>query len=67
MTDRRVVIGVDGGGTHTRCLLADLSGRPLGQGEAGPTTTPLASSEPGRACARSSLWHWPTPVPIWVR
>lgn len=51
MTDRAVVIGVDGGGTHTRCLVADLSGRPLGQGEAGPSNYHAV----GRARARESL------------
>jgi glucosamine kinase len=30
------VVGVDGGGTHTRFLLADGSGRVLGNAEAGP-------------------------------
>ncbi len=31
------VIGVDGGGTKTRALIGDLSGRVLGRGEAGPS------------------------------
>jgi glucosamine kinase len=33
----RFVIGVDGGGTHTRARLADRSGRTLAQGQAGPS------------------------------
>ncbi len=31
------VLGVDGGGTQTVCLLADLEGNVLGQGQAGPS------------------------------
>ena len=33
----RFLLGVDGGGTGTRVRLSDLSGRILGQGEAGPS------------------------------
>jgi len=33
----RYVLGVDGGGTHTLCILADLEGNVLGQGQAGPS------------------------------
>lgn len=33
----RYLIGVDGGGTGTRVRLADIDGRLLGQGEAGPS------------------------------
>jgi glucosamine kinase len=33
----RFLIGVDGGGTGTRVRLADLQGRVLGQGDAGPS------------------------------
>ncbi|WP_349740442.1 BadF/BadG/BcrA/BcrD ATPase family protein [Roseateles cavernae] len=33
----RYLVGVDGGGTGTRLRLADLDGRLLGQGEAGPS------------------------------
>lgn len=32
----RVVLGIDGGGTKTRCLVADLAGQVLGEGLAGP-------------------------------
>lgn len=35
-----LVIGIDGGGTHTRAQLADLSGAVLGAGEAG-TSNPI--------------------------
>jgi len=35
MNEGRYVIGVDGGGTKTDCLLADLNGRVLGYGKAG--------------------------------
>ncbi len=32
------VVGIDGGGTRTRCLIADGDGAVLGQGQAGPAT-----------------------------
>lgn len=32
---RPLLLGVDGGGTHTRAMVADASGRVLGRGEAG--------------------------------
>lgn len=38
MTDDEVyVLGVDGGGSQTRCVVADLSGRILARGAAGPS------------------------------
>lgn len=37
MTTTRVVLGIDGGGTKTRCLVADLDGQVLGEGAAGPS------------------------------
>ncbi|HYF90910.1 MAG TPA: BadF/BadG/BcrA/BcrD ATPase family protein [Symbiobacteriaceae bacterium] len=37
MALHRAVIGIDGGGTRTRCLVADVEGRVLGEGLAGPT------------------------------
>lgn len=36
MNPSRIVLGIDGGGTRTRCLAADLSGRVLGEGHGGP-------------------------------
>jgi len=36
-TGRPVVVGVDGGGTNTRALVADRSGTVLGEGHAGPS------------------------------
>lgn len=33
----QVIVGIDGGGTKTECLAADLSGRILGQAFAGPS------------------------------
>lgn len=38
------LLGVDGGGTHTRALLADGSGRILGRGEAGSSNQATAGS-----------------------
>lgn len=37
MESRRVLLGLDGGGTRTRCLVADLSGKVLGEGRGGPS------------------------------
>jgi N-acetylglucosamine kinase-like BadF-type ATPase len=35
MNERRYVIGIDGGGTKTDCLLTELNGRGLSYGKAG--------------------------------
>lgn len=51
MTTNLVVIGVDGGGTNTRCLVADLSGQILGEGRSGPSNYLSA----GRDLAGESL------------
>ena len=42
----RYLVGVDGGGTGCRAAIADLTGRLLGQGAAGPAnaTTDLAQT-----------------------
>ena len=45
MTDRRIVIGMDGGGTTTRALAVDLTGRRLAcalSGSASPSKSPQA-------------------------
>jgi N-acetylglucosamine kinase-like BadF-type ATPase len=39
------VIGVDGGGTKTHALVADLSGRVLGRGAAGPSNVQAVGAE----------------------
>jgi N-acetylglucosamine kinase-like BadF-type ATPase len=40
-----LLLGVDGGGTHTRALVADGSGRVLGRGVAGPSNAGTAGGE----------------------
>lgn len=40
----RYRIGIDGGGTGTRARLTDAQGRPLGTGEAGPSSLALGSA-----------------------
>jgi len=45
MTDRRIVLGIDGGGTTTRAVAVDLTGRTLAwvqAGSASPGKTPHA-------------------------
>jgi glucosamine kinase len=42
---RLLLLGVDGGGTTCRARLADLAGRPLGEGLAGPANIRLALEE----------------------
>ncbi|MCV2368147.1 glucosamine kinase nucleotide-binding domain-containing protein [Roseateles oligotrophus] len=44
----RFLIGVDGGGTGTRVRLADLQGRILGQGDAGPSALGQGSEQAWR-------------------
>ena len=55
MTETLYVIGIDGGGTGTRAVLADLQGRELAQGRAGPSGLGLgierAWAAIGAACA----------------
>ncbi|HEX2010900.1 MAG TPA: BadF/BadG/BcrA/BcrD ATPase family protein [Roseateles sp.] len=59
----RYLIGVDGGGTGTRLRLADRGGRPLGQGEAGPSALGQGLEQAWRhiqqacvqACAQAGL------------
>ncbi|TDQ43912.1 N-acetylglucosamine kinase [Actinorugispora endophytica] len=43
--EEQVVIGVDAGGTHTRCLVATLDGRVRGRGRAGGAN-PRSSADP---------------------
>ncbi|CAN0617754.1 glucosamine kinase [Burkholderia multivorans] len=55
MTETLYAIGIDGGGTGTRAVLADLQGRELAQGRAGPSGLGLgierAWAAIGAACA----------------
>ncbi|WP_179404114.1 BadF/BadG/BcrA/BcrD ATPase family protein [Burkholderia guangdongensis] len=55
MTETRYAVGIDGGGTGTRAVLADLEGRELAQGRAGPSGLGLgierAWASIGTACA----------------
>lgn len=37
MASKQVLLGLDGGGTHTRCLVAELSGKVLSEGRGGPS------------------------------
>ena len=33
----KVILAIDGGGSHTRCLAIDRSGRIVGEGASGPS------------------------------
>lgn len=55
MESTRVVIGVDGGGTHTRCLVADRNGRLLGEGNAGPSNYMSVGRERAGESLRTSI------------
>ena len=41
MTEETLLLGVDGGGTHCRARLSDLSGKVLGEGVSGPANVRL--------------------------
>jgi N-acetylglucosamine kinase-like BadF-type ATPase len=45
----QVVLGIDGGGTKTRCLAADLTGHVLGEGLAGPSNYQVVGLEAAAA------------------
>lgn len=62
MTEPTYLIGIDGGGTGTRAVLADARGRELGRGTGGPSGLALgidgAWRSIGEACAEAlSLIH----------
>lgn len=45
MGTSQIVLGIDGGGTRTRCLAADLSGGILGEGHGGPANALVVGRE----------------------
>jgi N-acetylglucosamine kinase-like BadF-type ATPase len=49
------VIGVDGGGTKTRALVANLTGRVLGRGTAGPSNVQVVGGEATRAALDAAV------------
>lgn len=49
MKANQVVLGVDGGGTNTRCLIGDLSNRIHGEGHAGPSNYQAVGRETAAA------------------
>ena len=44
--DGNFVLGVDGGGSGTRCVIADLSGKILARGRGGPSNPLTAGADP---------------------
>jgi N-acetylglucosamine kinase-like BadF-type ATPase len=55
MTAPAALVGIDGGGTKTRCLVADLSGRILGEGLSGPSNYLAVGQESAAAALRSAV------------
>lgn len=51
----RHVLGIDAGGTHTRCQLADESGRILSVGCGGPANTNFVSSKSAQSAVERTL------------
>jgi glucosamine kinase len=51
----RLVLGIDGGGTKTRCLVADRSGRILGEGLAGPSNHQVVGKERAAATVLAAV------------
>ncbi|HWI50698.1 MAG TPA: BadF/BadG/BcrA/BcrD ATPase family protein [Symbiobacteriaceae bacterium] len=50
-----LLVGIDGGGTKTRCLVADMAGRILGEGHAGPSNYQAVGQQAATAALRSAV------------
>jgi N-acetylglucosamine kinase-like BadF-type ATPase len=51
-----IFLGVDGGGTSTRAVLVEASGRVIGQGEAGPSNYHNVGIPDALANIQSATW-----------
>ncbi|HEY3366852.1 MAG TPA: BadF/BadG/BcrA/BcrD ATPase family protein [Symbiobacteriaceae bacterium] len=51
----QAVVGIDGGGTRTRCLVADPSGTILGEGQAGPANYQVVGQQEAAANLRAAV------------
>jgi N-acetylglucosamine kinase-like BadF-type ATPase len=51
----RIVLGIDGGGTKTRCLAADGAGRILGEGLAGPSNYQVLGTDGAVAAVMAAV------------
>ena len=49
------VVGVDGGGSHTQCLILDGSGREVGRGSGGPSNHQSVGEQAAQAALAASL------------
>lgn len=54
VSEMQVVLGLDGGGTKTRCLAADTSGRVLGEGLSGASNYQVVGLEAAAAAVRAA-------------
>lgn len=50
-----LVLGIDAGGTHTRCLIADETGRVLSFGHGGPANKNFVSAESARTAVERAV------------
>jgi len=55
MSKQQMVIGIDGGGTKTACIVADQSGVILGRGLGGPTNPMFVGVQRARQSAKRAL------------
>jgi N-acetylglucosamine kinase-like BadF-type ATPase len=51
----RILLGIDGGGTKTRCLVASAEGRILGEGISGPSNYQAVGQERASAAIKESV------------
>ena len=55
MVDERCVLGIDGGGSGTRCVIADLAGNILARGNGGPSNPLTAGADPAAEGIQSAV------------
>lgn len=51
----QILLGIDGGGTNTRCLVADLDGNVLGEGRSGPSNYQSVGQERATAHLKAAV------------
>ncbi|HLO02796.1 MAG TPA: BadF/BadG/BcrA/BcrD ATPase family protein [Symbiobacteriaceae bacterium] len=51
----QILLGIDGGGTNTRCLVADMNGKILGEGRSGPSNYQSVGQERASAHLQAAV------------